>query len=327
MKKLVLFSLFSLLLFPFMAQSQDSTTVIYSTTIHQSTWSAFVIADKYPQANLINVATLDTGDVDALIAGISDSSQMRIFVTLPVVAHSATVDQINEYQITALDFKLEHGPDTGMIYETGNTASPVKNPIRQTWDAIYVPTVGRKCYPSAFLNLLGGYKIGLIDNMTATSFTDTSVTKTAAGWTVNAYAGKYIWIVSATTGKGQYAVIKSNSATRIIIKASDKTYLSPDNVTYPIVATSGAFSPSLSGTVVFSVVNDYPDCFKQIYALNFAECYWTAPSSSTQMTWFKRLCNYGGTATSNKSAIYDPVYFKNALQYGKVIYDNEILHP
>lgn len=316
-----------MLLMPLISLAQ-TTTAIYSSEDNQSIWAAFVVKDKYPTADLIDISDIDSLEVDTLLMAITDTSQLNIYVTVPVTAGGVSAGELSEAQITYLEtYKVYMGTDTGVVYQTGNTVSPVKTASRQTWEAIYMTPSGVQCEPALFLSLLGGYKIGLINYQTATSYTDTSITKSGAGWTTNAYAGKYVYIASATTGKGVYAKVKSNNATRLIVYASNTTWYEPTVSPYAISATSGGFRPSITGTCIFSVVDDYHKVFLPMYALRFAECYLKNPENSYQMDWFQKLCNLNGKAAQCKAAPYDKDSFNKAMQYGKIVFDNEIVNP
>ncbi len=62
---------------------------------------------------------------------------------------------------------------------------------------------------------------------TATGGSTSTLVKTAAGWTPNAYAGKFVRI-TAGTGIGQVRKIVSNDATSLSIDATDGNWTTPD---------------------------------------------------------------------------------------------------
>lgn len=69
---------------------------------------------------------------------------------------------------------------------------------------------------------------------TATAYTTTTLTDSGAAWTVNQWAGGYLYIVGATTGAAQRAAIASNTAT--VITLSAPITLPTGTVTYRISA-------------------------------------------------------------------------------------------
>lgn len=82
-----------------------------------------------------------------------------------------------------------------------------------------------------------------LDNGTATSGSTTTLTNTAKAWTVNAFAGKVVTIVSGT-GAGQEAVITSNTATALtfpaVTTAPDATSVYRINNNLHIAFTDGS---------------------------------------------------------------------------------------
>ena len=93
-------------------------------------------------------------------------------------------------------------------------------------------------------------EVTLVSAFAVASATSTTVTKTAAGWTTNAYANKWAK-VTAGTGQGQIRQISSNTATVLTVSEAFTTTLDTTSMVEVVTATAEA-------TQTFGVVASEP---------------------------------------------------------------------
>lgn len=121
-------------------------------------------------------------------------------------------------------------------------------------------------------------------NGTATSGTSTTLTDSGKAWTVNAYTGYIVWIISGT-GAGATGVIQSNTATALTVDSFFKVNTSGTPIT--------TITPDASS--VYGVAWNYSDCVTAL-AANFA---WVNTSTAKGITCNKGIMIKAGSALAD----------------------------
>ena len=176
-----------------------------------------------------------------------------------LVAKGLERDQTFLAQQMSIGFALS---DTNAIAGAGVGQRPIDAEVG------VLSTVNDPVGTAAEIDVSGSDVVTLVSESVVASATSTTLTKTAAGWTTNAYATKTLVIVSGT-GVGQRREIASNTAT--------------------VATVTQAWTTTPDTTSTFVIVDEVIESDTQFGAVAFA------PFSSTRLGYMVKV-NASGTA-------------------------------
>lgn len=305
MKRVFLSILF--VFFVITIQAQYSIACFYSSDVPETSLGAAIVNVKFNsgQIDFYDIAGDDSAAIHTAISAITDSSYHKLFLMVDT-ATAETSDKIQGFLYDTLTVKLfgdtviySYQADTLPIY-IQPTSTKSKNQV--LWDRtdmyygknapLIVKYLGRQ-----FFRKTGG-------TCSFTS-TDSTVYDSTASWTIDAYAGDYVYIKSGT-GFGEYRTITSNTSDSLVVSVD--------------------FSSDLNTTSVYVVKDDGQsnEIFYDIYSEVYIRTYLGDFTSSTVIAnWYKLLdANYNFNDGGLKTPIQDLDYLWNTvIAGGKIIYD------
>ena len=158
-------------------------------------------------------------------------------------------------------------------------------------------------------------KIYCVDRGTASSGTTTGLVDTTKTWVVNAYAGKWVYIVKGIFA-GQYANILSNTATTLVCQyfnAVGNGNGNPQNggTAWTVTVILGTSTTTPSSTSQYVIVDKFNDMFKDVYMEAYLK------------TYCNNLAMPGVTDTLNR--MLDLNKNLNTLPYGAPVQDVQFI--
>lgn len=235
--------------------------VFYDSSVTNENATAALLLKKYPNATLYDTIGLTHGgsDIDTLISGITAGASDYAF-NLTETDSTAT-GCLSATQVTNLTATLSgtFSTATKTFAQTSGSGDTLLNQPRIAWTYLFPKATNI----NPLIMYLGGNKgLNLIDvsgtatggsattiidsganfgtsstNSTATSITQFTLTKSAAGWTVNSYAGYYLTITNGTYA-GKTCLVKSNTATVLTLTDALPLGIVGTTPTYNVMTTT-----------------------------------------------------------------------------------------
>jgi len=286
--------------------------VFYNGTLVQSVSSAALLKTKYRAENvtIVDLAGKNEGAMTTAIgnAGSADSFD-RVFCVAPTTPTYESAGYPSEgtnvdTNMEALIKSTAESPWNVPI-ELGLTVAN-EDPLMLTWENCY-PTVAAP----PVVRYLGG--TAHFPRWTKASAASSADGVTSSGFSANAEIGNWVYITTATLGKGQIRQISANSTTKLTV--------SPNWTT----------TPTVSNSIGFEVVLYKEDAFvKQALQYALMSKLWNIANSNIMRQWY-RLFDLGAYNSSYNSindgrmagTLYDEKYFESLVEYGKAIWEQQ----
>ena len=177
-------------------------------------------------------------------------------------------------------------------------ASTTTNPCRVAWTTLFPDTA-----PPMLISVMGGYNTGFkayaIDGLTADSATANTLVD-ATVFTLNAEIGKYLGIISGTTGGGEVQQVLSNTTTTL---------------------TVNPFRITPTGTILYQVSDTKEWCLANHYLVYALKAYLQLADNATDKILKRMLDKYNILQNTPTNAVGDDELVQVYCQRGKCILD------
>ena len=211
--------------------------------------------------------------------------------------------------------------ETYTVYTNSNAhivgdANSNENAIRYAWNYFFTTAgetlsigTSNKDIP-LIVNLLGGYGTGFkeyrVTALTADSFNATTLTDASPAIVASAEIGKYLSVVSATTGAGQTVKITSNSTTVYTFSGG-----------WPVATPTGTVVYQVSDALNFALWDNYLP-----YAIL---TYLSQDTGAVHVAWNQLLDRYNKLGGSGSDIAYDLDLLTTYAQRGQCIFQAKAL--
>jgi hypothetical protein len=177
-------------------------------------------------------------------------------------------------------------------------ADSTTNPCRVAWTTLFPDTA-----PPMIISVMGGYNTGFaaypVDNITADSATANTLVD-ATVFTLSADIGKYLGIISGTTGGGEVQPILSNTTTTLAVNP---------------------FRITPTGAVVYQVSDTKEWCLANHYLVYALKAYLQLTDKATDKILKRMLDKYNILQNTPTHAVGDDELVLTYCQRGKCIFD------
>jgi len=213
-------------------------------------------------------------------------------------------------------------------YNTRFSAYPIAG---SAWDWIRTDssTGNKNPYPK-MVHALSDIKYSLTSGTCAGAQTTSTVGDSGAAWTINAYAGKYVFLLGGT-GAGQWANIASNTATVLTCQyfnnVDDQGFPNYDQA---ITGGNSTWDTTpVAASTTYYVVEGFAEILHMAYYQLYIKAFLNDLTDAAQQTVFENLVDVGGFLSEDTSklgaSIQDPDALSTAIEKGQAIYKGTLV--